>query len=62
MSLLQGFNHVATLTSDLDGLIAFYGKAFDVPVVLDTDMPAGPRYRHAMLNSRQRARCTFSSP
>ncbi len=49
MSLLQGFNHVATVTSDLDRLIAFYEEAFDVEVVLDTHMPAGPRYRHAML-------------
>jgi catechol 2,3-dioxygenase-like lactoylglutathione lyase family enzyme len=35
MSLLQGFNHVATVTADLDRLIAFYEEAFDVEVVFD---------------------------
>lgn len=49
MSLLEGFNHIATVTSDLDRLIAFYEETFEVSLVLDTRMPAGPRYRHAML-------------
>jgi catechol 2,3-dioxygenase-like lactoylglutathione lyase family enzyme len=30
--LLDGFNHVATLTSDTDRLTAFYGEVFDATV------------------------------
>lgn len=49
MSLLDGFNHVATITANLDRLIQFYEDVFDVVAVYDAHMPGGPRYRHAML-------------
>ena len=32
MTITVGFNHVATLTADLDRLIAFYGRAFGATV------------------------------
>jgi catechol 2,3-dioxygenase-like lactoylglutathione lyase family enzyme len=35
MALLDGIHHVATLTADLDRLIAFYGRIFDARVLLD---------------------------
>jgi catechol 2,3-dioxygenase-like lactoylglutathione lyase family enzyme len=31
----SGFNHVATVTADLDRLVAFYGKAFGAEVTLE---------------------------
>lgn len=49
MSLLAGFNHIATLTSDFDRLIGFYEEMFEVKAVYDARIPGGPRYRHAML-------------
>jgi catechol 2,3-dioxygenase-like lactoylglutathione lyase family enzyme len=32
MPITSGFNHVATMTADLDRLVAFYGKAFEAEV------------------------------
>lgn len=35
MPLTTGINHVATLTPDLDRLVAFYGEAFGADVVFE---------------------------
>lgn len=35
MPVTTGFNHVATLTTDLDRLVAFYGAAFDATVTFE---------------------------
>jgi catechol 2,3-dioxygenase-like lactoylglutathione lyase family enzyme len=35
MPVTRGFNHVATLTGDLDRLIRFYAAAFDVKVTFE---------------------------
>jgi len=35
MTITVGFNHVATLTADLDRLTAFYGRAFDAVVTFE---------------------------
>jgi catechol 2,3-dioxygenase-like lactoylglutathione lyase family enzyme len=35
MPTTSGFNHVATLTADLDRLVEFYGKAFGANVVFE---------------------------
>lgn len=35
MPITTGFNHVATLTSDLDRTVAFYQEAFDATVVFE---------------------------
>ena len=37
MPYTTGFNHVATLTPDLDCYVAFYGVAFGAVVVLEID-------------------------
>ena len=47
MPLLAGVNHVATLTADLDRLIAFYAGVFDAEVSLD--MTEGG-LRHALID------------
>ncbi len=62
MSLLRGFNHVATLTADLDRLITFYEEIFEVKAVFDSRMPAGPRYRHAMLELTPTCAARFRGP
>jgi catechol 2,3-dioxygenase-like lactoylglutathione lyase family enzyme len=41
--LLDGFNHVATLTSDSARLHAFYQEVFDAKVSRDSDVPSGAR-------------------
>jgi catechol 2,3-dioxygenase-like lactoylglutathione lyase family enzyme len=45
-ALVNGFNHVAVITRDLDRLVAFYAENFDVPFreILD------PRGRHGFLS------------
>lgn len=43
--LLNGYNHVATISPDLDRLIEFYGKVFDAEVVFDLHA-AGLELRH----------------
>jgi catechol 2,3-dioxygenase-like lactoylglutathione lyase family enzyme len=35
MTLTAGFNHVATLTTDMDLTVGFYEKAFDATVTLE---------------------------
>ncbi len=44
--LLKGFNHVASITPDLDRLIAFYRDVFGAEVVFDLHAP-GLELRHA---------------
>jgi len=45
-SLLDGINHVATLTADLDRLIGFYRRVFDALVLFDAEEEG---LRHAAL-------------
>ncbi len=47
MALTDGAHHVATLTSDMDRLIAFYGRVFDAEVVLDMEEDG---LRHAFID------------
>lgn len=47
MALLAGINHVATLTADLDRLVAFYTGVFDAEVPVD--MTEGG-LRHALID------------
>ncbi len=37
MAITSGFNHVATLTTDLDRLADFYRRAFDAEVTFTMD-------------------------
>lgn len=37
MALLNGIHHIATLTADMDRLIAFYAEVFDARVLLDME-------------------------
>ena len=46
--MLQGLNHVAVLTEDLDRFVAFYREVFDVEVVFSEETPA---FRHAILRT-----------
>jgi catechol 2,3-dioxygenase-like lactoylglutathione lyase family enzyme len=46
MRLLNGINHVAVITTDLDRFVEFYRRAFDVEVVFSETTPA---FRHAIL-------------
>lgn len=46
--LLDGFNHVAILTKDMDRLQAFYSEVFDA--VVGADFPAGPGRRMSFLH------------
>jgi catechol 2,3-dioxygenase-like lactoylglutathione lyase family enzyme len=44
MPTTTGFNHVATLTADLDRLVDFYRKAFDAEIVFEMAAePGHPR-------------------
>jgi catechol 2,3-dioxygenase-like lactoylglutathione lyase family enzyme len=45
---LSGVNHVAIVTSDLDGFVEFYTSVFDLEVVFAEDTPA---FRHAILRT-----------
>lgn len=47
--LLTGFNHVATVTRDMDRLIEFYGTVFDATPVFDLVAP-GLELRHVGLD------------
>jgi len=40
MGTTQGFNHVATITSDLDRIVDFYGKAFGATVQFEMEARA----------------------
>jgi catechol 2,3-dioxygenase-like lactoylglutathione lyase family enzyme len=46
--LLDGINHVAILTADLERFVDFYTKVFDLPVVFRETTPA---FRHAILRT-----------
>lgn len=48
MNLVDGINHVAILTSDLDRFVAFYAAMFDVELVFREETPA---FRHAILRA-----------
>lgn len=44
MPVTAGFNHVATITSDLDRLVDFYKTVFDASVIFEMDAePEHPR-------------------
>jgi catechol 2,3-dioxygenase-like lactoylglutathione lyase family enzyme len=47
VALTAGSHHVATLTSDMDRLIGFYGRVFDAEVVLDWNEEG---LRHAFID------------
>ncbi|MGI8941355.1 MAG: VOC family protein [Actinomycetota bacterium] len=47
--LLTGFNHVATVTRDMDRLVNFYGEVFDATAVFDLVAP-GLELRHVGLD------------
>lgn len=46
MTMLDGIHHLATLTADMDRLIAFYQRVFDARVVLDLEEEG---LRHAFI-------------
>jgi catechol 2,3-dioxygenase-like lactoylglutathione lyase family enzyme len=46
--LLNGVNHVAVLTADLDRFIEFYTRVFDLEVAFSEDTPS---VRHAILRT-----------
>ena len=48
MTLTNGINHVAVITSDLDRFLAFYSEVFEMPVLFRETTPA---FRHAILRS-----------
>ncbi len=48
MQLLNGVNHVAVMTADLDRFIEFYTRVFEVDVVF---REAAPTFRHAILRT-----------
>ncbi len=48
MRLLNGVNHVAVITADLDRFIEFYKRVFDLEVVFSETAPA---FRHAILRT-----------
>ena len=45
-ALLNGLNHVAVLTADLDRFVSFYTRVFEMQQVFRED---GPQLRHAIL-------------
>ncbi len=47
MTLTAGINHVALVTQDLDGFIAFYGEVFDARVLFDVNEDG---QRHAAID------------
>jgi catechol 2,3-dioxygenase-like lactoylglutathione lyase family enzyme len=46
MALLNGIHHIATLTTDMDRLIAFYEQVFDARLLLDMEEEG---LRHAFI-------------
>lgn len=46
--MLNGVNHVAITTADLDRFVEFYTQVFDMEVVFTQDTPA---FRHAILRA-----------
>lgn len=52
MSLLEGFNHAALVTADLDALVGFYAEIFDAEVIFEDEIvmdQAAPGVRHCLL-------------
>lgn len=45
---INGINHVAVLTSDLDRFVAFYREVFDLPLIFEEEAPG---FRHAILRA-----------
>ncbi len=52
MTLVNGINHVAVLTADLDRFLAFYRQVFDMPLLFEETTPA---FRHAIIRSGPRS-------
>ena len=56
MNGLVGINHVATVSSDLDGLVAFYERVFGADCLYDEEIPfmpargAGGSARHVFIS------------
>lgn len=48
--LLNGINHVATLTNDTDRLHAFYRDVFEAEIVSDMQAPEGPGIRLSIID------------
>ena len=48
MSLVDGLNHVAVMTGDLDRFVGFYTDVFDLDVVFREETP---QFRHAILRT-----------
>ena len=48
--LLNGINHMATLTNDTDRLHAFYREVFQAHVVSDMQAPEGPGIRLSIID------------
>jgi catechol 2,3-dioxygenase-like lactoylglutathione lyase family enzyme len=52
MKLVDGLNHVAILTADLDRFVGFYTSIFEMQVVFEEETPA---FRHAILKAGEGA-------
>jgi catechol 2,3-dioxygenase-like lactoylglutathione lyase family enzyme len=48
MTLVNGINHVAVLTANLDRFLEFYRQVFDMPLLFQEATPA---FRHAIVRS-----------
>lgn len=48
MTLVNGINHVAVLTADLERFLRFYEEVFDMPLLFEETTPA---FRHAIIRS-----------
>lgn len=49
MALVDGFNHVAVMTKDMDRLSRFYREIFEAETVWDGETPLGGGTRHAFI-------------
>jgi catechol 2,3-dioxygenase-like lactoylglutathione lyase family enzyme len=59
MQLVQGFSHIATVTDDMDRLIAFYQRVFDAHVLYDLEEEG---MRHAVIDVGGGALHAFQVP
>jgi catechol 2,3-dioxygenase-like lactoylglutathione lyase family enzyme len=50
--VIDGVNHIAVLTEDLDRFVAFYREVFDLELVFTEDTPA---FRHAIVRTGARS-------
>jgi len=48
VTLVNGINHVAVLTADLERFLEFYRQVFDMPLLFEETTPA---FRHAIVRS-----------